>query len=48
MVVARTYDDGGRLTGSTYNNGVSETRAYNTDNTVTSISYTVALQAYWF
>ena len=30
------------MTGSTYNNGVSESRSYNTDNTLASISYTGA------
>ena len=38
----RTYDDGGRMLTSAYNNGVSETRAYNTDNTLSSINYTGA------
>ncbi len=37
-----TYDDGGRITASSYNNGVSESRAYNTDNTLASISFTGA------
>ncbi len=27
------------MTSSTYNNGVSETRAYNTDNTLASINF---------
>ncbi|WP_153558973.1 hypothetical protein [Roseimaritima sediminicola] len=30
------------MTGSVYNNGVSETRAYNTDNTLASINYSGA------
>ena len=38
----RTYDDGGRMLTSTYNNGVVETRSYNNDNTLASISYTGA------
>ena len=35
----RTYDDGGRMTASTFNNGVAETRSYGTDNTLTAISF---------
>ena len=35
----RTYDDGGRMASSVYNNGVSETRAYNDDNTLASINF---------
>jgi len=38
----RSYDDGGRMTASSYNNGGSESRAYNTDNTLASISFTGA------
>ena len=38
----RTYDDGGRMLTSNYNNGVGETRAYNNDNTLSSISFTGA------
>jgi len=38
----RTYDDGGRMLTSAYNNGVSETRAYNNDNTLASINFTGA------
>ena len=38
----RTYDDGGRMLTSSYNNGVSETRAYNNDNTLASISFSGA------
>jgi len=38
----RTYDDGGSLTASSYNNGVSESLAYNTDNTLSSIVFTGA------
>ena len=38
----RTYDDGGRMQTSNYNNGVGETRAYNNDNTLSSISFTGA------
>ena len=36
----RMYDDGGRMTPSSYNNGASESRAYNTDNTLASKSFT--------
>ncbi len=35
----RAYDNGGRLTSNNYNNGVNETRAYNTDNTLASITF---------
>ncbi|WP_146523824.1 hypothetical protein [Stieleria varia] len=38
----RTYDDGGRMLTSVYNNGVSETRTYNVDNTLAGISYSGA------
>ena len=38
----RTYDNGGRMTGSSYNNGVSESRSYDSDNTLSSISYSGA------
>ena len=38
----RTYDDGGRMTSSSYQNGVSESRSYNDDNTLASISYSGA------
>jgi RHS repeat-associated protein len=38
----RTYDDGGRMTASSYNNGVSESRSYNNDNTLATINYTGA------
>jgi len=39
---SRTDDDGGRMTASSYNNAVSESRAYNTDNTLSSIVFTAA------
>ena len=42
QVTSYTYDDGGRMLTSTYNNSVVETRAYNNDNTLSSISYTGA------
>jgi RHS repeat-associated protein len=38
-VDTRTFDDGGRMTSSAYNSGVSEARAYNTDNTLASIAF---------
>jgi hypothetical protein len=38
----RAYDDGGRMTSSSYNNGVSESRTYNDDNTLAGISFTGA------
>jgi hypothetical protein len=38
----RAYDSGGRMTSSSYHNGVSESRTYNDDNTVASISFTGA------
>lgn len=38
----RGYDDGGRMTSSSYNNGVSESRTYNADNTLAGISHTGA------
>jgi hypothetical protein len=34
-----TYDDGGRMLTSTYDNGVTDTRTYNTDNTLASIDF---------
>ena len=34
----RTYDGGGRMTSSSYSNGVAESRSYNTDNTLVGIS----------
>ncbi|GAB5406686.1 MAG: hypothetical protein Aurels2KO_49170 [Aureliella sp.] len=42
VIDTRTYDNGGRMTGSSYNNGVSESRSYNSDNTLASISYSGA------
>jgi RHS repeat-associated protein len=36
------HDNGGRMTSSSYHNGVSESRTYNNDNTVASISFTGA------
>jgi len=41
-VDTRTYDDGGRMLTSSYNNGVSETRSYNTDNTLLGIAFSGA------
>jgi RHS repeat-associated protein len=38
----RVYDNGGRMVSSSYNNGVSESRTYNDDNTLASIIYTGA------
>ena len=37
-VVVRIYDNGGRLVTDAYNNTVTETRTYNLDNTLASIS----------
>jgi RHS repeat-associated protein len=34
-----TYDDGGRMLTSTYDNGVTEIRTYNTDNTLAEIDF---------
>ncbi|GAB5404837.1 MAG: hypothetical protein Aurels2KO_30680 [Aureliella sp.] len=42
VIDTRTYDNGGRMTGSSYNNGVSESRSYDSDNTLSSISYSGA------
>ncbi|MFG0262106.1 MAG: RHS repeat-associated core domain-containing protein [Novipirellula sp. JB048] len=38
----RSCDDGGRLLSRRYNDGVSETRTYNTDNTLAGIAFTGA------
>ena len=35
----RTYDNAGRMTASTYNNGVAETRNYGTDNSLIAINF---------
>ncbi len=37
-VDTRTYDDGGRLVTDAYNNTVTESRTYNLDNTLASIT----------
>jgi len=34
----RVYDNGGRMTSSSYNNGVIESRTYQTDNTLATIT----------
>src|SRR5690606_8145870 len=36
-VITRVYDDGGRLTGTTYGNGLSESRTYRNDNMTSTI-----------
>ena len=35
---ARAYDNGSRMTSSSYNNGVIESRTYQTDNTLATIT----------
>jgi RHS repeat-associated protein len=39
VIDTRTYDDGGRMLTSTYDNGVTDTRTYNTDNTLAEIDF---------
>ncbi|WP_186774669.1 RHS repeat protein [Allorhodopirellula solitaria] len=41
-LMTRGYDDGGRMTSSVYDNGVSESRTYNVDNTPSAINFTGA------
>ena len=41
-VTTVSHGNGGRMTSSSYNNGVSESRGYNTDNTLASITFSGA------
>ena len=45
-ISTRTYDDGGRLSGEVYNNGVSSTRTYNLDNTLAAIDHSGSIGDY--
>ncbi len=39
VIDTRSYDDGGRMTSAVLGNGITETRAYRTDNLLSSISF---------